>query len=128
MLCVACSASLPTPPLIMQPRSEFLPVPYPPPAAFAETVPEKPAASAVWVDGYWAWRGKLYVWQRGGWVVPPLGARYAPWRLHYSKDGTLLFAEATWYDAKGHLMESPTMARSAFTPPNELTPETQHGF
>ena len=46
---VACSASLPTPDPARQPRSEYLPVPYPPPAAFAEVVPPRPVPDALWV-------------------------------------------------------------------------------
>ncbi|HEX3776459.1 MAG TPA: YXWGXW repeat-containing protein [Polyangiaceae bacterium] len=119
---------MPEPKLARQPRSEYLPVPYPPPAAFSEVVPPAPNRGALWIDGHWAWRGRTYVWQRGGWVLPPRGARFAPWNAHYTRDGTLLFADEIWYDAKLQPMPSPKKLVSAFTPPNELTPETQHGF
>jgi hypothetical protein len=125
---VACSTSLPTPRVARQPRAEYLPVPYPPPAAFAETVPPSPEAAAVWVDGHWAWRAQAFVWQRGGWVVPPADAYFAHWRIRYAPDGTLLFAEEVWYDARLKPIPSPQVKLSAFTPPNELTPESQHGF
>src|SRR5882724_6058675 len=69
----ACSLALPVPDDARQPRSEYRPVPYPPPAAFAETVPPAPNKQARWIDGHWAWRGGTYVWQRGGWLVAPAG-------------------------------------------------------
>jgi len=124
----ACSLALPMPANARQPRSEYRPVPYPPPAAFAETVPPAPNKQALWVDGHWAWRGGTYVWQRGGWLVAPAGSRFAHWRIRYSQDGTLQFADETWYDARLKPIQAPVVRGSAYTPPNELTPEAQHGF
>ena len=128
LLCFACGSSLPEPRHARQPRSEYLPVPYPPPASFSEVVPPAPNSKAVWVDGHWAWRARNYVWQRGGWVQPPEGARLAPWHARYAQDGTLMFADAIWYDAQLKPISSPKTLVPAFTPPNELTPEAQHGF
>jgi hypothetical protein len=128
LLSSACSLSLPMPANARQPRSEYLPVPYPPPAAFAETVPPAPSKRALWVDGHWAWRGGTFVWQRGGWVEPQTGAYFAHWRVRYAPDGTLLFAEEAWYDAQLKPIPAPKTLVSAFSPPNELTPEAQHGF
>jgi hypothetical protein len=91
-------------------------------------VPPQPRSNALWIDGHWAWRGGKFVWQRGGWVVAPEGARFAHWRIRYSQDGTLQFAEDTWYNAKLQPMQRPKTLVSAFTPPNVLTPETQHGY
>ena len=125
---VACSSALPMPRQARQPRSQYFPVPYPPPAAFAETVPRRPDREALWIDGHWAWRGGRFVWQRGGWVRVPPGARYAQWRSRYSSDGTLLFAEEAWYDSRLQPIAAPTPLVEAYTPPNELTPESLHGF
>jgi hypothetical protein len=111
-----------------QPRAEYLPVPYPPPAAFAEVVPPKPRAGALWVDGHWAFRGGTFVWQRGGWLLSAPGARFAHWRLRYAQDGTLMFAEEVWYDANLKPIPSPKKLVPAYTPPNELTDESQHGL
>ncbi|MEI9938930.1 MAG: hypothetical protein WDO69_17065 [Pseudomonadota bacterium] len=120
---------MPEPLPARQPRPEYLPVPYPPPAAFAEVVPPAPRnRDALWVDGHWAWRGGTFVWERGGWVAPPAGSRFAHWRIRYAQDGTLMFAEEVWYDAQLKPIASPKKLVDAFTPPNELTPETQHGF
>jgi hypothetical protein len=126
--CAACGTRLPEPQHARQPRSEYSPVPYPPPAGFSEVVPPAPNRDALWVDGHWAWRGRTYVWQRGGWVAPPKGARFAPWQVHYTQDGTLMFADAVWYDAQLQPIPSPKVLVPAYTPPNELTPESQHGF
>lgn len=128
LLSGACSSALPMPDNARQPRSEYLPVPYPPPAAFVETVPPSPNKQALWVDGHWAWRGGTFVWQRGGWVVVPKGTHFARWRVRYAQDGTLLFAEEAWYDNLLKPIPAPKIAVSAFSPPNELTPEAQHGF
>jgi hypothetical protein len=120
---VACGSSLPAPALIAQPKDAFQEVPHPPPAALVELVASQPSRRAVWIDGNWAWRGKGFVWQRGGWVEPPAGARYAPWQVRYLADGTLLFASCGWFDAHGQPIESPPILVPASTPPNEVTSE-----
>ena len=87
-----------------------------------------PSGDALWVDGHWAWRGGTYIWERGGWIQAPAGAHYAHWRTRYSQDGTLQFAEAAWYDAQLKPIRSPKVVPQAYSPPNELTPESQHGY
>src|SRR5437667_10758372 len=77
----ACGTGLPEPEYARQPRSAYLPVPYPPPASFSEVVPAAPNSKVVWVDGHWVWRGRTYIWQRGGWMLPPVGARVALWHV-----------------------------------------------
>jgi hypothetical protein len=112
------------PPRAQHAAADFVEVPYPPPAALAETVPPSPNGDGlVWVDGEWVFRGRSYVWQRGGWVMPSPGARFAPWLFVFTKDGRLLFAPGTWYDARGIKLERPEPAVAASTPPNEFTPE-----
>jgi len=128
LACGACATSVPEPLPARQPRAQYLPVPYPPPAAFAEVIPKAPNADAVWIDGHWAWRGGTFIWERGGWVDPPAGARFAHWRIRYSQDGTLMFAEEVWYDANLKPMASPKKLVDAYSPPNAITPESQHGF
>ena len=121
----ACATTLPEPPTGPHPPSEFIEVPYPPPAATAEVVPESPRAGAVWVDGQWLWRGRYYVWQRGGWVVPAAGAYFAPWTKYYAKDGTLFFADGTWRrESDRARIAGPPVLRSAETPPTRYTPES----
>jgi hypothetical protein len=119
----ACGSQLPEPDSAAQPVNAYKPVPYPPPAAFAEVVPRPPNDEAVWVDGYWVWRGRYYGWQRGGWVNPPPGARYARWQTSITDEGVVYFAEGRWFDAKGQPLPAPDPVREARTPPNEITPE-----
>lgn len=122
----ACSGSLPMPPQTEHPLQAYVEVPYPPPAALVEVVPARPREdAAVWVDGYWIWRGRYYVWQRGGWLLPPENAKYAPWQSLLAKDGRIVFAPAAWYGADRRPLERPTMLVSARTPPNQTTVETE---
>jgi len=119
----ACGPSVREPPAIGQPRSLYVPVPYPPPAAFVELVPDAPDDNAVWIDGAWAWHGSRYVWRRGGWVKPPAGARYARWKIAYHVDGTIWFAPACWFDSRDRRLPDPEIVVPAGTPPSELTTE-----
>jgi hypothetical protein len=126
MLALACAGSLPAPEHVQQPTSAFEEVPYPPPAALVEVVPHRPDnRDAVWVDGNWVWRGRYYVWRRGGWLVPPPQASYATWHTYLARDGRLLFATGAWYDAAGHVLPTPEMLVEARTPPNEYTSERE---
>ncbi len=128
LLLAACGASLPAPSRTKHPLSAYAEVPYPPPAALAETVPERPEGSgAVWVDGEWVFHGKAFVWRRGGWVVPPPGSKFAPWHSWYRSDGRLMHASGTWYDARHERLRRPEVVAPAVTPPNEVTTESQTG-
>jgi hypothetical protein len=98
----ACHASLPQPATAPQPENAFVEVPYPPPPAHVEILPERPAGSpVVWVDGQWAWDGANWAWDDGGWVRPPNDGRYAAWALRLEADGRLEFAPASWRDKAG---------------------------
>lgn len=123
----ACASSLPEPARAVHPARAFIEVPYPPPAALVEVVPERPedGDDLVWVDGHWVWRGRYYVWQRGGWIQPPENAAYASWQAMLSSDGRLLFAPGAWYDETQRELAPPAPVRVARTPPNQLTPETE---
>jgi hypothetical protein len=81
----------------------------------------------VWVDGDWTFRGKLYAWRRGGWFNAPPDASYAPSQIVYLTDGRIMFAPATWYDARGQALPRPEPLVPAATPPNSLTSEFQTG-
>lgn len=118
---------MPLPPQTVPPDEAFLDVPYPPPAALTELVPDSPAPDAVWVDGGWVWRGSYYVWDRGGWVQAPANFRFAPWRLRYLPNGQAQFAKNLWLDARGERVRPPRVLRPARTPPNEVTAEFQTG-
>jgi hypothetical protein len=123
---VGCGgASLPRPTTGPHPPTDYVEVPYPPPAAAAEVVPAQPASDAVWVDGQWTWRDKYYVWQRGGWVRAPKGAYYAPWARYYSADGTLYFADGVWRSERdGRRLPDPVVLLPASSPPGDETPES----
>jgi hypothetical protein len=121
---LACGNGLPAPETAKHPARAFIEVPYPPPAALVEVVPKEPD-DCVWVDGHWIWRGRYYVWQRGGWLRPPPGARYATWQSVFSRDGRLLFARGAWYDESSRQIETPPLVAVARTPPNQITVETE---
>lgn len=108
------------------PRRAFAEVPYPPPAALVEVVPERPDASdAVWLDGHWIWRGRYYVWQRGGWMIPPENTAYATWQSVLTKDGRIVFAPGVWYGADRRPVQAPKTIAVAKSPPNQTTVETE---
>lgn len=128
VLVAGCGSSLTRPALVEHPSDSYVEVPYPPPAALAETVPERPdLPNLVWLDGDWTFRGRTYAWRRGGWFTAPAGARYAPSKLLYLTDGRLLFAPGAWYDAQHQILPRIRPARPATTPPNEVTSESQTG-
>lgn len=119
-----CGAALPTPALGHHPDAEYEEVPYPPPAAAPEIVPEAPDERAVWVDGQWVWRARYYLWDRGGWVIPPQGAHYAAPDRRWGRDGTLWVAEGRWRrSSDGVALEPPEVLRPAAYPPAPETPE-----
>lgn len=119
-----CSGpQVPEPEFARSPAAAYVEVPYPPPAALAEIIPPSPRDDAVWVDGQWFWRGSYWVWDKGAWVIPPKGARFAPWSTAYRADGTLLFAEASWRDARGEKLPAPQVLEPASAPPTEQTAE-----
>jgi hypothetical protein len=123
LLLIACGGAVPQPSAKPHPARAYEVVPYPPPSALVEIVPEQPHAEAVWVDGYWVWRGRYYVWERGGWVRPPNKASVAKSHARYRDDGTLLFAPTRWYDEHGRIIEPPPFLLPAATPPTEETAE-----
>lgn len=127
LVTAACGASVPAPPLTQHPLRAYAEVPYPPPAALAETIPDRPRGDAVWIDGEWVFHGQGFVWRRGGWVVPPPASQFAPWRSWYRRDGRLMLASGTWYDAKRERVRRPQPIVPASTPPNEVTSEHQTG-
>lgn len=52
----------------------------PPPRRYV-VIPARPAANAVWVDGYWDWIGFQFVWVDGYWELsPPAGHIWTPAR------------------------------------------------
>lgn len=124
ILVVACVARLPRPSYSAQTTEALEPVTYPPPPARVEFVPARPAKGAVWIDGEWTWQGRRWAWRVGRWVIPPANARFAPWTMVRSDDGTIYFAPGIWVDAKHEPMTEPSaMATGTPTITDVVDPE-----
>jgi hypothetical protein len=104
----ACAGPLPHPPYAPQPEGALVEVSRPPPPARVESVPPRPDATAVWLDGEWTWRRGRWAWLIGRWVDPPSGAKFSPWVFVRGLDGTLYYAPGLWRDAKGDPADPPT--------------------
>jgi hypothetical protein len=107
VVAMGCGSSFPPPPLVPQTDDAFSEVPYPPPPAQIEFVPDVPDGNVAWVDGAWTWEGTQWRWKRGGWFSVPPGTAYAPWQAKRTPDGRLLFAPAVWRTANGAPLEPP---------------------
>lgn len=119
---LACGTRrLPAPAYTGQPQEALVQVPYPPPPARVEYVPEQPNGAAVWVDGEWVWRGRRYAWKPGRWVKPPANASFAPWATVRDPMGTLYIAEGTWRDSKGNQVAAPTPIETGAPSPGVVT-------
>ena len=106
---LACgSRRLPAPSYVGQPQEALVQVPYPPPPARVEYVPEQPDGNAVWIDGEWVWQGRRYAWKPGRWVKPPGNASFAPWATVRDTMGSLYIAEGSWRDGKGNEVAAPS--------------------
>ena len=105
---LACSSGLPRPPYSAQKTTDLQEVPFPPPPARVEFVPDQPNAECVWIDGEWEWTGRVWTWKRGRWVEPIPNATFSPWTTVRGADGMLYLAGGTWRDAKGDAIDPPT--------------------
>lgn len=109
----ACSSSVKPPPYTNQPTSALVQVPYPPPPARVEQIPQQPNDQAVWIDGEWVWQTRRWAWRKGRWVIPPEGARFAPWTTVRDVTGTLFVATGTWRNSNGEeVAENPAISPS----------------
>lgn len=57
----------------------------PPPAPYVEVRPAVPFAGAVWIGGYWGWRGGRHHWVPGHYVQPRPGYVWRPY--HWAPRG-----------------------------------------
>jgi hypothetical protein len=115
-LVLGCGSGLPVPRTTnVRSPTDYIEVPYPPPAARVEIVPPRPTPTAVWVDGEWTFRGKRWVWEPGGWVDPPGDAYFAPWIATRRPDGKLSFAPGSWHGPKGEPIPKPPILAPAET-------------
>jgi hypothetical protein len=107
-------------------QGEAVEVPFPPPPARVEFIPQKPRSGAVWIDGEWSWTGRRWSWTYGRWVIPPAEATFAPWRTARTTDGTLLFAPGAWFDVKRAVVaEPPPLALGAAREEDVILPKGQ---
>lgn len=98
---------LPAPSYVGQPQDALVQVPYPPPPARVEFVPDQPDGDAVWLDGEWVWQGRRYAWKPGRWVKPPPNSAFAPWSTVRDTMGSLYIAEGSWRDRNGRELPPP---------------------
>ncbi|MEO8799356.1 MAG: hypothetical protein ABI551_15810 [Polyangiaceae bacterium] len=103
----ACSSGLPRPPYSRQLTSALEPVPYEPPPARVEYVPDRPSPDTVWIDGEWIWSGRTWSWKRGRWVVPLTNATFSPWTTVRAPSGMLYLAGGTWRSPDGKDLDAP---------------------
>jgi len=66
-----------------------------PPAPYYEPVPVAPYAGAVWIGGYWGWRGGRHAWVGGHYEPARPGHSWEPHRWHH-RDGRWHFQEGHW--------------------------------
>ena len=92
---LACGSRHAEAPRGAHPPNDAVSIPYPPPPARVEEVPEQPDAACVWADGYWDFSDR-WEWQAGEWVVPRAHCRLAPMELR-RQGGLLLHARPRWY-------------------------------
>lgn len=94
----ACLPPLSGPPLGPQEQADPVVVPFPPPPARVDVVPDPPSElkTPVWVDGQWLWRGRRWVWEGGEWVDLVPGQVYAKPIVVRRSDGQLVWFEGTF--------------------------------
>jgi hypothetical protein len=67
-----------------------------PPAPIVEARPVVPGPGFVWVDGYYRWDGRAYVWVPGRWLrAPHARARWIPGHWVHDRRGWY-FVEGRW--------------------------------
>jgi hypothetical protein len=108
-----CSSPLPQPPRSAHADADFIEVASKPPPPRPEEVPEQSEPRAVWLDGEWGWTDRRWLWRRGGWLIVPRDATFAPWAVRVDSDGGVHFAPGTWRSGHGEVIEAPALlARS----------------
>ena len=66
-----------------------------PPPPRVEVVPVQPGVEFIWIDGYWSWSSRAYLWVPGRWEhAPHPRAHWVPGRWRHHGHG--------WYWAPGH--------------------------
>lgn len=119
-LLLGCAYRLRAPAFVSQPEGALIPVPYPPPPARVEVVPDAPHSRSVWIDGEWSWQGDRWLWVRGRWVDPPRSAKYSPWTSVRGRDGVLYYAAGAWRSDGGAEVPAPRPLQVACDEPGKL--------
>lgn len=104
---LGCGGALPHPPFAPQTTDALAVVASPPPPGRVERVPGKPTGADVWVEGEWIQRAGRWSWLLGRWVKTPIGARYRPWVVVRTSDGTVYYAPSSWQSAQGAALPEP---------------------
>lgn len=110
---IACGSKAVSPTYTEQPTSALIMVPFPPPPARVEVVPKQPRDGAVWIDGEWVWQTRRWAWRKGRWVIPPAGAKFAPWTTVRDNTGNLYVATGVWRSADGNEVTEPAAINDA---------------
>lgn len=99
-LCLGCAPALRTPPTGPFPlNARFSIVDFPPPPALVQTVPPDPGEACSWVDGYFTWQGRRWVWIPGAWstLLPDCYRTPAAMAWVPTDSGAILYyAEPAW--------------------------------
>lgn len=66
-----------------------------PPPMLVEAPPPMPFDSAVWVGGYWVWRGN-WVWAHGYWMAPPRPAYVWVHPYYEHRGDAVIFIDGHW--------------------------------
>ena len=77
------------------PAGEVIVADVAPPAPYYETLPPPPFAGAVWLNGYWGWRGGRHVWVGGRYDHGRPGHEWQPHRWT-QRDGRWHLHEGRW--------------------------------
>ncbi|WP_394828319.1 YXWGXW repeat-containing protein [Pendulispora albinea] len=123
---VACGyARHPRPPYVRQTSEALVEVPYPPPPAKVEFIPDSPREGAVWIDGEWAWHARRWAWRSGRWVIPASGTAFSPRAVIRNGAGTLFAAEGRWRDVQSgnEVPAPPALALAKASPGEVVDPE-----
>lgn len=101
LACVGCEAPLRTPPSGPFPlNARFSIVEFPPPPALVQSLPEDPGPACAWVDGYYTWQGRRWIWVKGGWMKLTPGCYRTDSAMAWvpTDSGAILYyAEPSWY-------------------------------
>lgn len=96
-----CGAPLRKPEVGPHTNEAPLLVPFLPPPVQSEIVAPATEARAVWIDGWWTWRGRRWEWLPGKWEAPRPAAYWAPATIVFLADGRIAFFPGHWHDVGG---------------------------